>query len=118
MIYTLSFLYAFFFHDTATAEIYTLSLHDALPISGASVIVHPSASEGRSATVRGRSTRENERRRAAKPISISAMPSAAKSTGNGVIAPPADSASARWIAVSCACRRAQNASGDGAAKKV
>src|SRR5438132_12264045 len=23
----------FFFHDTATAEIYTLSLHDALPIS-------------------------------------------------------------------------------------
>src|SRR5438045_6266696 len=24
----------FFFHDTATTEIYTLSLHDALPISG------------------------------------------------------------------------------------
>src|SRR5438552_4681669 len=24
----------FFFHDTATSEIYTLSLHDALPISG------------------------------------------------------------------------------------
>src|SRR5690349_22446646 len=28
---TLSFI--FFFHDTATTEIYTLSLHDALPIS-------------------------------------------------------------------------------------
>src|SRR3712207_8768125 len=28
------FLY-FFFNDTATTEIYTLSLHDALPISGA-----------------------------------------------------------------------------------
>ena len=27
----------FFFNDTATTEIYTLSLHDALPISG----VHP-----------------------------------------------------------------------------
>src|SRR3712207_7195408 len=27
----------FFFNDTATAEIYTLSLHDALPISGQSV---------------------------------------------------------------------------------
>src|SRR3712207_4910953 len=26
---------AFFFNDTATTEIYTLSLHDALPISGA-----------------------------------------------------------------------------------
>src|SRR5688572_32076569 len=28
-------LSTFFFHDTATTEIYTLSLHDALPISGA-----------------------------------------------------------------------------------
>src|SRR5882724_1339052 len=28
------FLYIFFFNDTATTEIYTLSLHDALPISG------------------------------------------------------------------------------------
>src|SRR6202521_2721707 len=26
-------LFFFFFHDTATTEIYTLSLHDALPIS-------------------------------------------------------------------------------------
>src|SRR6266513_6522120 len=31
---TLRFLYSFFFfNDTATTEIYTLSLHDALPIS-------------------------------------------------------------------------------------
>src|SRR2546430_13421029 len=28
------FLLIFFFNDTATTEIYTLSLHDALPISG------------------------------------------------------------------------------------
>src|SRR5256885_16978597 len=27
----------FFFNDTATTEIYTLSLHDALPISGARI---------------------------------------------------------------------------------
>src|SRR5438552_9085513 len=27
------FYYSFFFNDTATTEIYTLSLHDALPIS-------------------------------------------------------------------------------------
>src|SRR3712207_7697380 len=27
-------IYCFFFNDTATTEIYTLSLHDALPISG------------------------------------------------------------------------------------
>src|SRR5256884_5720322 len=31
-IYT-SFFFFFFFNDTATTEIYTLSLHDALPIS-------------------------------------------------------------------------------------
>src|SRR2546429_3234189 len=29
----LEILYFFFFNDTATTEIYTLSLHDALPIS-------------------------------------------------------------------------------------
>src|SRR5215813_15299521 len=29
------FFLFFFFNDTATTEIYTLSLHDALPISGA-----------------------------------------------------------------------------------
>src|SRR6266487_4737498 len=28
----------FFFNDTATTEIYTLSLHDALPISGAVLV--------------------------------------------------------------------------------
>src|SRR2546427_5967072 len=31
-----SFALFFFFNDTATTEIYTLSLHDALPISAAS----------------------------------------------------------------------------------
>src|SRR2546422_10236993 len=33
MIYQLFLLHFFFFNDTATTEIYTLSLHDALPIS-------------------------------------------------------------------------------------
>src|SRR6266550_9281168 len=32
MVLFLSFLFFFFFNDTATTEIYTLSLHDALPI--------------------------------------------------------------------------------------
>src|SRR5438067_7336602 len=31
--------YDFFFNDTATSEIYTLSLHDALPIASISAIV-------------------------------------------------------------------------------
>src|SRR6266487_6624912 len=31
--YTIPMLLIFFFNDTATTEIYTLSLHDALPIS-------------------------------------------------------------------------------------
>src|SRR3989442_13992294 len=33
------FLYIFFFNDTATTEIYPLSLHDALPISGGAAYV-------------------------------------------------------------------------------
>src|SRR3989441_13037925 len=33
MIRPSSFFFFFFFNDTATTEIYTLSLHDALPIS-------------------------------------------------------------------------------------
>src|SRR5467141_5349870 len=32
MIFFFSFFFFFFFNDTATTEIYTLSLHDALPI--------------------------------------------------------------------------------------
>src|SRR5688572_33129176 len=32
-IFLSSFFFFFFFNDTATTEIYTLSLHDALPIS-------------------------------------------------------------------------------------
>src|SRR2546430_17319617 len=34
MIVVYFFFIFFFFNDTATTEIYTLSLHDALPISG------------------------------------------------------------------------------------
>ena len=36
------FLFFFFFNDTATTEIYTLSLHDALPICGNTYLVKPS----------------------------------------------------------------------------
>src|SRR2546422_10070509 len=34
-------LFFFFFNDTATTEIYTLSLHDALPISASSTSENP-----------------------------------------------------------------------------
>src|SRR5436190_15266546 len=37
----------FFFHDTAPTEIYTLSLHDALPISNSSHLVQAKASRKR-----------------------------------------------------------------------
>src|SRR2546430_9524171 len=43
----------FFFNDTATPEIYTLSLHDALPISSSG----PIAARGSCSTI-GRTTRE------------------------------------------------------------
>src|SRR5436189_6358876 len=35
LLFFLYFFFFFFFNDTATTEIYTLSLHDALPISDA-----------------------------------------------------------------------------------
>src|SRR5258707_2612853 len=46
MFHVSFFFFFFFFNDTATTEIYTLSLHDALPISGlvfsyAQGIIHP-----------------------------------------------------------------------------
>src|SRR5256885_12306904 len=50
------FFFFFFFNDTATTEIYTLSLHDALPIS-------PRAGRGR-------------RRLSGRPILLGAGPSA------------------------------------------
>src|SRR3712207_2631970 len=51
----------FFFNDTATTEIYTLSLHDALPISG-------TRSRGRRARPR-RSSRRRRRRTARRSAS-------------------------------------------------
>src|SRR3712207_8923863 len=33
-------VFSFFFNDTATTEIYTLSLHDALPISSLMLVMH------------------------------------------------------------------------------
>src|SRR3712207_6947373 len=45
------FFFFFFFNDTATTEIYTLSLHDALPISLLSVAgASPSSSRATAAT--------------------------------------------------------------------
>src|SRR2546426_8081160 len=37
----------FFFNDTATTEIYTLSLHDALPISNTAMVVRVEATTAR-----------------------------------------------------------------------
>src|SRR6266480_5729887 len=60
------FFFFFFFNDTATTEIYTLSLHDALPISQVADAVDHAHSQGilhrdlKSANVRDRkSTRLN-----------------------------------------------------------
>src|SRR3712207_7153352 len=51
----------FFFNDTATTEIYTLSLHDALPISDFLVLDEYEAAGARGA---GRGQPEGEQRRA------------------------------------------------------
>src|SRR6266496_6643232 len=38
LLFIFFYFFFFFFNDTATTEIYTLSLHDALPISGAATV--------------------------------------------------------------------------------
>src|SRR5216683_7970055 len=49
LIYTsFLFFFFFFFNDTATTEIYTLSLHDALPISVACDSIARNGPNGRS----------------------------------------------------------------------
>src|SRR6266849_11218200 len=50
-------LFFFFFNDTATTDIYTLSLHDALPISGRRVSENPC---GRSRVEAGRPRARSE----------------------------------------------------------
>src|SRR5215475_15931799 len=53
----LSSLFFFFFNDTATTEIYTLSLHDALPISFKSRETGLSIASARTAQRRSHSTK-------------------------------------------------------------
>src|SRR5258708_31969191 len=63
-------IFFFFFNDTATTEIYTLSLHDALPISfqlrqptapmsAAAVTTTPSAAVARDSAARGARSEEH-----------------------------------------------------------
>src|SRR3712207_6878934 len=55
----------FFFNDTATTEIYTLSLHDALPISSStSATASPACSRWRATTIPPSSSPIRARRRA------------------------------------------------------
>src|SRR5206468_12475298 len=56
-------LFPFLFHDTPPTQIYTLSLHDALPIS-------PSARRRCSGRSRGRPRRGGPYRKAATPITL------------------------------------------------
>src|SRR3712207_7412125 len=62
-------LYFFFFNDTATTEIYTLSLHDALPISCA-----PSAAAGSGRGRRGAPGAPVPARRRGRPRPQPPMP--------------------------------------------
>src|SRR6266496_4689764 len=51
----------FFFNDTATTEIYTLSLHDALPISPSTRDAEPARRRGRLRAAVGRRDRKSTR---------------------------------------------------------
>src|SRR3712207_9060140 len=62
-----SIIISFFFNDTATTEIYTLSLHDALPISARDGTRHPRAGK------RGR-LGPRDRRRAGRGHALGGAP--------------------------------------------
>ena len=53
MCFSSSFSFFFFFNDTATTEIYTLSLHDALPIQFSGNITGTAATFSGNVTVGG-----------------------------------------------------------------
>src|SRR4051812_49742033 len=60
MVVRLRFSFFFFFNDTATTEIYTLSLHDALPILHRDHVGH-STSARRSTTLRWQQPYDHQR---------------------------------------------------------
>src|SRR2546421_12349151 len=63
----LSLLFSFFFNDTATTEIYTLSLHDALPISFGHPAVRAKIGRRRSRLAPHRSVEPGEPRESCEP---------------------------------------------------
>src|SRR3712207_7302969 len=69
----------FFFNDTATTEIYTLSLHDALPILRASTTSIRSCSTSKSRF--RRSLRRRPRQRRARQLRPSRRPTFKRSPG-------------------------------------
>ena len=85
-----------------------------------SIRKRPRASTSVHATpsVVGDPARKEADRRGTKHVNSSSAPSAAKAAGKTLRAmPAASSASTRWMAVSCAWRRAHMASGDGAGQE-
>src|SRR5699024_12644854 len=81
-------LFFFFFSHTAPTEFYTLSLHDALPIS-APPLMPTATTTGRSRAVGRLRIRRSHR--------IAIMSSPAATLRNGILLPPA-STSRRWWA--------------------
>src|SRR5256886_13222062 len=99
----------FFFNDTATTEIYTLSLHDALPISGPgkralwAMIVHadrhipqPMHSIAWSISWRSGAALDPWSSRAASDLGVSAAPTARSFSTNGAMSTTRSRTSGKW----------------------
>src|SRR2546425_8959863 len=67
-------MFYFFFNDTATTEIYTLSLHDALPISKPAAVPQPCHSAWKSPA--GQTPPRRRCRKNARPKSPRRLPTA------------------------------------------
>src|SRR3712207_8644708 len=75
-------MFFFFFNDTATTEIYTLSLHDALPISSGTTFSGPPILPRSSSSTRNRSSAARSRSSNPPRATSSSPPSAPSTTSS------------------------------------
>src|SRR5215203_7258145 len=74
------FIFFFFFNDTATTEIYTLSLHDALPILGFADFASEISPPTEATSFQKRSSKPSWLRFVLPPVTTSKRPSPFSST--------------------------------------
>src|SRR2546425_11314247 len=95
---------SFFFNDTATTEIYTLSLHDALPISTTGTLAPLLAKAGDLSLGRWRRSNGGSAS-GSSPLRVSSERAQARDTGSAATSPAAAETSPRNLRRASGCGR-------------